>query len=119
MIIDSSAFHYTFNNEKWFTRKYNLKILYCTSSVNGGDVTSAIGGNIYIDIKQLDRSYSSINIINVMLSKTSPVNILSLGQLRKAGAVVDSLNNKQAYPLGWPQTQQDTLVQWGRSTDNN
>ena len=94
VIINSSASHYTFNNEKWFTKKYNLNTLYCAASANGGSAMAYMGSKVYIDVKRSDRSHSSINIINIVLCKTSPVNILSQGQLYKAGAMVDGLNNK-------------------------
>ena len=94
VIIDSGASRHTFNDEKWFTKKYDLNTLYCAASANGGSAMAYVGGEVHVDVKRSDGSHSSIDIVNVVLCKTSPVNILSQGQLRKASAVVDGLNDK-------------------------
>ena len=94
VIIDSGASRHTFNDRKWYSSMYRLDQPYLAAASNGGATISREAGEVNFNVRCTDNVHTSAKLHHVVFSKESPVNILSAGQLREDGIVIDGTKDQ-------------------------
>lgn len=93
MIMDSGASDHTFNNKKWFTHLVPLPKPLIFASSNGGDIATTHSGMAIFNVKLSNGELVEFECHGVY-SPDSPCNLLSTGNFKNDGAIVDNFNNR-------------------------
>ena len=94
VIVDSGASRHTFNDRKWYDGMYRLDQPYLAAASNGGAAISQEAGEISFNVRCTDNTHTCATLHHAVFSKESPVNILSAGQLREDGIVIDGTKDQ-------------------------
>jgi hypothetical protein len=92
--LDSGALNNIFNDAKWFDELVTLPQPVRIAAANGTSTTLAKGGNVTLSCNCTCGGLSNLTIYDAVLSKNTPLNLVSTSQLRRRGAVFDGLNDR-------------------------
>lgn len=94
VIADTGASSHTFNDIKWFTELKPLDDIYEMSSANGGTLSATYTGSVTLRLCTSSGVVNTLNLFNVKYCPMAPLNMLSLGQLRHDGLVINGMTDQ-------------------------
>jgi hypothetical protein len=97
VINNIGSLHHIFNDKKWFTFLYSLNLPACHQAADGGYAKSSAIGAVIIPLFKPDGKAFTLNLTKVLYNPDSPCNLLSQGQLRNGGIVLDGFNDMIVY----------------------
>jgi Pol polyprotein len=109
IIADSGASSHIFNNLKFFTTYSNLSLPLGISSSNGGDTIATGTGTIAFTALTSTGQRTDFELVNALYSPSAPVNMLSVGQLRDNGIIIDGYTDSLSYKSN---RQEIALLEW-------
>ncbi|KAK4176136.1 hypothetical protein QBC36DRAFT_290795 [Triangularia setosa] len=94
VIYDTSASAGIFNDHKWFKSLDHLTRAVGITGANGQVSPNHQGGTVVLRCRQPDGEECNLTFRSAMLSRRTPLNLLSAGKLRRMGIIFDGYNNR-------------------------
>jgi hypothetical protein len=109
IIADSGASSHIFNDLKHFTTYSDLSLPLGIPSSNGGDTIATGTGTTTFTALTSTGKMTQFELVNALYSPSAPINMLSVGQLRDNGIVIDGYTDSLCYKSN---RQELALLEW-------